>query len=313
MSAPGGARKRALALREQLKEHDYRYYVLDAPTIPDAEYDRLFRELQDLEGRYPELVTPDSPTQRVGGAPRADFRPMKHRSPMLSLRKCGDEAELREFDRRVREGLGREQVEYTAEPKLDGLAISLTYEDGVLARGATRGDGETGEDVTENLKTIRSIPLRLRDGRRLPKRVEVRGEVYLPWAGFERMVKGAQERGEKPPVNPRNAAAGSVRQLDPKITASRPLAFYAYGAYGEGWDAPQLGSAVLEQLRAWGLPVSPLIESVKGVDGCLKYFGKIGAKRPKLGYDIDGVVFKLNSLAGRDELGSVSREPRWAV
>jgi DNA ligase (NAD+) len=313
MGAPARVKARAAELRGQIREHDHRYYVLDDPKISDAAYDKLFRELQQLEAEHPELLTADSPTQRVGGAPRPEFKAVKHRSPMLSLRKCNDEGELRDFDRRVLEALGREQVEYTAEPKLDGLAVSLTYEDGVLARGATRGDGETGEDITENLKTIRSIPLRLRDGKKLPGSVEVRGEVYLPWAGFRKMVKGAEARGEKPPVNPRNAAAGSVRQLDPRITASRPLAFLAYGALGDGWNAPRLGSEVLEQLRAWGFPVSNLIETVRGVDGCLKYFAAIGRKREKLGFDIDGVVFKLNSLAGRDELGAVSREPRWAV
>jgi len=299
-------------LREQIRDHDYRYYVLDAPTLSDAEYDRLFEELRALEAAHAELLTPDSPTQRVGGAPRADFKPVRHRAPMLSLRKCGDEAELRDFDRRVREALGRERVSYTAEPKLDGLAVSLAYENGVLARGATRGDGETGEDITENLKTLRSIPLRLR-GRGWPAQVEVRGEVYLPWQGFRRMVDEARARGDKPPVNPRNAAAGSVRQLDPRVTASRPLAFNAYGAYAGHWQGPRLGSGVLEQLRGWGFPVSPLIETVQGVEGCLKYFAAIGRRRAKLGYDIDGVVFKLDALAGREELGSVSREPRWAV
>ncbi|MGH8443219.1 MAG: NAD-dependent DNA ligase LigA [Nevskiaceae bacterium] len=313
MKPPASAQKRAAELREQLREHDYRYYVLDDPKIADAEYDRLFTELQKLESGHPGLLTPDSPTQRVGGAPRPEFTPVRHGRPMLSLRKCSGEDELRDFDRRVREALGRDAADYTAEPKLDGLAVSLTYEAGVLVRGATRGDGETGEEISENLRTIRSIPLRLRGEGRVPKRVEVRGEVYLPWAGFKRMVKDAEARGEKAPVNPRNAAAGSVRQLDSRVTASRPLAFTAYGAYGEGWSAPQLGSKVLEQLREWGFPVSDLVEVVSGVDGCLEYFGKIGRKRPKLGFDIDGVVFKLNSLAGREELGAVSREPRWAA
>jgi DNA ligase (NAD+) len=305
--------RRAAELREQIREHDHRYYVLDAPSISDAAYDKLFAELQALEAAHPGLLTPDSPTQRVGGAPRADFAPVRHRAPMLSLRKCGDESELRDFDRRVREALGRDAVEYTAEPKLDGLAVSLTYEDGVLARGATRGDGETGEDITENLRTLRSVPLRLRGDRKPPPWIEVRGEVYLPWAGFKRMVKDAAARGEKAPVNPRNAAAGSVRQLDPKVTASRPLAFTAYGAHSEHGPSAKLGSEVLAQLRAWGFPVSPLIETVQGADGCVKYFEAIGRRRAKLGYDIDGVVFKLDSLAGREELGAVSREPRWAV
>ena len=321
---PAGDHRRTSELREQLREHDHRYYVLDAPSISDAKYDRLFRELQQLESEHPELLSPDSPTQRVGGAPRPEFTAVKHRQAMLSLRKCNDEGELRDFDRRVRETLGREDVAYTAEPKLDGLAVSLSYEGGVLARGATRGDGESGEDITENLKTIRSIPLRLL-GARVPRQLEVRGEVYLPWAGFKKMVKDAEARGEKAPVNPRNAAAGSVRQLDARITAARPLAFYAYGAYIDGdrgpptqafggrhGPLPQLGSEMLEALRGWGFPVSGLIDRVEGVEGCLKYFETIGRKREKLGFDIDGVVFKLDSLAGREELGAVSREPRWA-
>jgi len=308
------AQRRAAELREQIREHDHRYYVLDAPTLSDAEYDRLFRELQELEAAHPQLQTPDSPTQRVGGAPRPEFAAVRHHQAMLSLRKCNDEDELRDFDRRVRETLGRDAAEYTAEPKLDGLAVSLTYESGVLARGATRGDGETGEDITENLKTIRSIPLRLRDaGHKPPKLLEVRGEVYLPWAGFKKMVKDAEARHERPPVNPRNAAAGSVRQLDSRVTAARPLAFVAYGVgHSEGWQVPALHSEVLGQLRRLGFPVSDLIETVESVEGCLKYFEAIGRKREKLGFDIDGVVFKLNSLAGREELGAVSREPRWA-
>jgi DNA ligase (NAD+) len=311
------AAKRAAELREQLREHDHRYYVLDDPKISDAAYDKLFAELQELEAKHPELMTPDSPTQRVGGAPRPEFKAVRHGQPMLSLRKCNDEEDLRDFDRRVGEALRRDAVEYTAEPKLDGLAVSLTYEAGVLARAATRGDGATGEDVTENLRTIRSVPLRLRGDGKPPRRIEVRGEVYLPWAGFKKMVKDAEAKGDKAPVNPRNAAAGSVRQLDARITASRPLAFYAYGAYidsdrGHG-PLPRTGSEVLEQLRQWGFPVSDLVETVKGVDACLKYFERIGKKREKLGFDIDGVVFKLNALAGREELGAVSREPRWAV
>jgi DNA ligase (NAD+) len=314
VTAPAAAARRAAELRRQLREHDHRYHVLDAPAIPDAEYDRLFDELRRLEEAHPQLVTPDSPTQRVGGAPRAEFAPVRHRSPMLSLRKCGDETELRDFDRRVREVLGRDAVTYTAEPKLDGLAVSLTYEDGVLARGATRGDGETGEDITANLRTIRSVPLALAGGRRPPRLLEVRGEVYLPWAGFRKMVDEARARGDKPPVNPRNAAAGSVRQLDPGVTAARPLAFTAYGTgHSEGWQAPERHLEVLEQLRAWGFPVSALIEPATGVEACLAYFARIGARRADLGYDIDGVVFKLDSLAGREELGAVSREPRWAV
>ena len=305
------ARKRAEQLRQQLHEHNHRYYVLDDPQIADAAYDALFSELQQLEKQHPELLTPDSPTQRVGGAPLKEFAEVRHRQPMLSLRKCDNEEELRDFDRRVCETLGWPSARYTGEPKLDGLAVSLTYERGLLARGATRGDGATGEDITANLKTIRQIPLRLPEP--APPVIEVRGEVYLPLEGFRRWKEDAEARGDKVPVNPRNAAAGSLRQLDPKITAQRPLAFFAYGAgHSEGWKAPKLHSEILQLLRGWGFPVSGLIEVVQGADGCLAYFEKIGRKRPKLPFDIDGVVFKLDDLAGREELGAVSREPRWA-
>ena len=310
MSA-SAAGKRAAELRQLLHEHNHRYYVLDQPSISDAAFDRQFAELQALEQQHPELLTPDSPTQRVGGAPRADFVAVKHRQPMQSLRKCNDEQELRDFDRRVCEILGRSPVDYVAEPKLDGLAVSLTYEDGVLVRGATRGDGDTGEDITENLKTIRRVPLRLHG--KAPPVVEVRGEVYLPLAGFRRWVEDANAKGEKPPVNPRNAAAGSLRQLDPKITATRPLSFYAYAVgYSEGWKSPPVHSQVLQQIKAWGFPVSELIEVVHTVETCIAYFESMGARRAQLPFDIDGVVFKLDDLAGREEVGSVSREPRWA-
>ena len=311
MSASEKAAQRAAALRRELNEHNHQYYVLDQPSISDAAYDALFQELQAIEAANPKLLTPDSPTQRVGGKARPEFSPVKHRLPMQSLRKENDEAELRDFDRRVCETLLRSSVDYVAEPKLDGLAVSLIYENGLLIRGATRGDGETGEDITENLKTIRHIPLILRG--KTPLLLEVRGEVYLPLAGFRRWVEDATARGERAPVNPRNAAAGSLRQLDSKITAQRPLAFYAYAVgYTEGWSAPRLHSEVLAQVKSWGFPVSELIEVVKGADGCLRYFEVIGQKRSGLQFDIDGVVFKLDDLAGREELGSVSREPRWA-
>jgi DNA ligase (NAD+) len=311
VSRPSEAAQRAAELRRALNEHNHRYYVLDQPNVSDAEYDALFHELQRLEAAHPELRTPDSPTQRVGGAPRAEFKPVRHRLPMQSLRKENDEAELRDFDRRVRETLLRDAVDYVAEPKLDGLAVSLIYKNGALVCGATRGDGETGEDITENLKTIRRIPLALRD--EFPPVIEVRGEVYLPLAGFRRWVEDATARGEKPPVNPRNAAAGSLRQLDSRITAQRPLAFYAYGVgFSEGWKPPRLHSEALAQIERWGFPVSDLIEVVQGADGCLRYFERIGAQRAALPFDIDGVVFKLDDLAGREELGAVSREPRWA-
>ena len=312
MSVPADVAARAAALRRLLEEHNHRYYVLDEPSIPDAEYDGLFHELQQIEQAYPQLLTADSPTQRVGGAPLKEFAPVKHRQPMLSLRKCNDETELRDFDRRLCEMLDRDSLTYVAEPKLDGLAVSLFYVGGILLRGATRGDGETGEDITANLKTIPTIPLKLGLGQ-LPFEVEVRGEVYLPHAGFKRMVEEAQARSEKPPVNPRNAAAGSLRQLDSKITASRPLAFYAYGIGSSAdWGRQNSHQAVLEGLRAEGFPVSDFIEVVHGVQGCLDYFSKIGQLRADLGFDIDGVVFKLDDLRAREEVGTVSREPRWA-
>lgn len=307
------AAARAAELRRALTYHNHRYYVLDDPEIPDAEYDRLFRELQQLEAAHPALLTADSPTQRVGGEALKEFAPLKHRQPMMSLNNCFSEEELQDFDRRVREGLGSGGVRYVAEPKLDGLAVSLVYENGVLTQGATRGDGETGETITENLRTIRQIPLRLHC-ENPPKLFEVRGEVYLPHAGFERINAEALARGEKTYVNPRNTAAGSLRQLDPKVTASRPLAFYAYGLGAtEGWTAPATHYEILMQLRDWGFPVSTLIERVDGAEGCWRYFEKIGALRASLGFDIDGVVYKLDDLAGRDELGSVSRAPRWAI
>jgi len=306
------AAERAADLRRQLERANHRYYVLDDPEIPDAEYDRLFSELQRLEAEYPELKTPDSPTQRVGGAPSPAFAAVRHRQPMLSLRKADDEAALHDFDRRVREVLLKGAVDYIAEPKLDGLAVSLIYQHGVFVQGATRGDGETGEDITANLRTIRSLPLRLHGD--VPPLVEVRGEVYLPLAGFRKMVADAEAKGEKPPVNPRNAAAGSLRQLESVITAKRPLAFYAYAVgISKGWTPPPRHRDMLEQLKRWGFPVSELIEAVQGADGCQRYFEAIGAKRASLPFDIDGVVFKLDDLAGREELGTVSREPRWAV
>ena len=324
MAAPARDAARAAELRGILEEHNYRYYVLDQPTIPDAEYDKLFRELHRLEQEHPVLLTPDSPTQRVGGEPLKDFAPVRHAMPMMSLNNGFSDEDITDFDRRVREMLDGREVVYVAEPKLDGLAISLTYEHGIFVRGATRGDGETGEDITENLKTIRQVPLKLHgmtghEGSRrkhesIPDVIEVRGEVYLPRAGFQRMNEEAAARGEKTFVNPRNAAAGSLRQLDPKLTAKRPLAFYAY-AYGQvrGWKLPKTHFEFLQQLREWGIPVSDLAERVTGVAGCLNYYERMGARRAKLPYDIDGVVYKVDDLAARDELGSVSRAPRWAI
>ncbi len=306
-----GPLQRAAELRRLLQEHNHRYYVLDDPSVTDAEYDGLFRELQELEAAHPELRTPDSPTQRVGGAASSAFSQVRHRVPMLSLNNCFSEEELGDFDRRVREGLGRSPVVYAAEPKLDGLAVSLVYEDGLFVRGATRGDGETGEDISDNLRTLKRIPLRLRGDSR--GTVEVRGEVYLPHEGFRRMNEEAAAAGEKLYVNPRNAAAGSLRQLDSTITARRPLAFYAYGVAQGQPSSVRTHMDMLQQLREWGFPVSDLVRRVEGAAGCLAYYREIGEQRAALPFDIDGVVYKLDDLAGREELGFVSRAPRWAV
>ncbi len=312
MSIPEAALQRAAVLREQLAEHNYRYYVLDEPSIPDAEYDRLFAELQQLEADYPELIGPDSPTQRVGGAPLSVFDEVQHTVPMLSLGNVFSEGELRDFDRRVREGLGHEQIRYCVEPKLDGLAISLRYEQGVLVRAATRGDGHSGEDVTANVRTITSLPLRLRGAH--PAVLEVRGEVFMPRDGFEALNQRQREQGNKTFANPRNAAAGSLRQLDPRITATRPLRIYCYGVgVVEGAELPDSHYRILQSLRDWGLPVSPEIRVVEGVENCLAYYETIGQGRDSLPYDIDGVVYKVDSIPQQQELGFVSRAPRWAI
>lgn len=305
--------QRAAALREQIDYHNYRYYVLDNPEIPDAEYDKLFRELQQLERDYPDLITPDSPTQRVGAAPLEAFGEVKHVVPMLSLDNAFSEEEVRAFDRRVREGLGRETVVYAAEPKLDGLAVSLMYEDGRLARAATRGDGYTGEDITQNVRTIPSVPLHLL-GKGYPRRMEVRGEVYMTKKGFQALNRRQEANGEKTFANPRNAAAGSLRQLDPRITAARPLELCCYGVGQiEDGHLPSHHSAILDRLQAWGLRVSPERAVVKGVEACLAYFAKMAAKRAALAYEIDGVVYKVDDLAQQRQLGFVARAPRWAV
>ena len=314
MNAATSPERRAADLREQIDLHNYRYYVLDDPLIPDAEYDRLMRELQALESEHPELVTPESPTQRVGAKPAEGFGEVRHAIPMLSLENCFSEEELLAFDRRVRERLERDgQVYYVAEPKLDGLAVSLRYEDGRLVQGATRGDGTTGEDITQNVRTVHSIPLRLR-GSAVPRVLEVRGEVFMPKAGFEEMNRRAAERGEKVFVNPRNAAAGSLRQLDPSVTAARPLEFFCYG-WGEleGAEAPASHSGMLERLRDWGVRVSPEARVVRGAEGCLDYYRDIGKRRADLPYEIDGVVYKVDSREQQDTLGFVSRAPRWAI
>ena len=305
--------RRAAELRAELEHHNYRYFVLDDPQVPDAEYDRLLRELCELERAHPSLVTLDSPTQRVGGVAADEFAEARHRQPMLSLDNAFSEEDVTAFDRRVRERLGSDEaVEYSAEPKMDGLAISVIWEHGVFTRAATRGDGVTGEDVTANVRTIGSLPLRLRGA--APALLEARGEVFMPVAGFERLNREAAARGDKVFVNPRNAAAGSLRQLDPKITASRPLEvyFYALGTL-EGAPLPERHSAVLEMLRGLGLRVSPETRRVQGVAGCLAYYAALGARRAVLSHQIDGVVYKVDDLAAQRALGFVSRAPRWAV
>lgn len=302
------------ALRTQIRYHNHRYYVLDDPQIPDAEYDRLFRALQALETEYPEFIRSDSPTQRVGGEPLTEFGSVRHELPMLSLANAFSEAELEAFDRRIHERLKDEtEIEYVAEPKLDGLAISLLYEQGILIRAATRGDGETGEDVSANVRTIQSIPLRLL-GEDYPSRLEVRGEIYMPKAGFNKLNQGLAAENLKTFANPRNAAAGSLRQLDPRITAQRPLEMFCYAmGIAEGGQLPDKHEAILQQFKAWGLRVCPDIKLVQGAEGCLAYFNEIGAKRARLPYEIDGVVYKVNAIKTQQALGFVSRAPRWAI
>ena len=300
-------------LRRQLEDANYRYYVLDEPSIPDAEYDRLLRELEALEAAHPALVTADSPTQRVGNAPAGKFAEVRHAIPMLSLGNAFSDEEVQDFVRRIADRLKRPALRFSAEPKLDGLAISLRYEGGAFVQGATRGDGATGEDVTLNLRTVKAIPLTLR-GTGWPDVLEVRGEVYMPRADFETYNEYARKHGGKVLANPRNGAAGSLRQLDPRITAQRPLAFFAYGTgLVEGGELPDSHSATLKQLRGWGFPVSSLSEVVEGVEGLLDYYRRIGEARDGLPFDIDGVVYKLDDGEGQREMGFVSRAPRWAI
>ncbi|MGA7749694.1 MAG: NAD-dependent DNA ligase LigA, partial [Gallionella sp.] len=312
--------RRVHKLREEIRFHDYRYYVMDAPIVPDAEYDKLFRELQTLEAQHPELITPDSPTQRIGGKPLDMFQPVRHAVPMLSIRTETDISDggAISFDARVRRELGLSEteplIEYACELKFDGLAINLRYEQGVLVQAATRGDGETGEDVTQNVKhAIHQIPLSLEG--MCPDIVEVRGEVYIRRDDFEKYNEQQREHGLPSLVNPRNGAAGSIRQLDPALAARRPLKFFAYGL-GEvqgGWEWRTTHKEVLDQLEAWGFPVNSKRRLVKGAQGLVKFHRDIAAERDSLPFDIDGVVYKVNSLALQEELGFVTREPRWAV
>ena len=304
--------KRIGDLRRQIERHDYRYYVLDDPEVTDAAYDALMRELRELEAAHPDLVTPESPTQRVAGRPAAGFAEVVHALPMLSLDNAFSEDDLREFDRRVRERLDVERVDYSAEPKIDGLAISVRYEAGVYVRAATRGDGTRGEDVTANVRTIAALPLRLQGDP--PPVLEVRGEVYMARASFERLNARAAAAGEKTFANPRNAAAGSLRQLDPAVTASRALDVFFYGVGETGdWRAPDRHSGVITALRDFGLRTCPDATVVEGLDGCLGYYDRIGRARADLDYDIDGVVYKVDRLDWQRELGYVARAPRWAI
>lgn len=312
--APASVRQRAERLRSQIEYHNYRYHVLDDPEIPDAEYDRMMVELRALEREHPELVTPDSPTQRVGGAAVGGFEEVRHRTPMLSFDNAFSREDVEAFDRRARERLEtKAEIEYACEPKFDGLAVSLTYRNGALELGATRGDGAIGEDVTHNIRTIKSVPLRL-NGKGWPDLLEARGEVFMPLAGFREMNRQAAEKGEKVFVNPRNAAAGSLRQLDPRLAASRPLEVFFYSAgYVEGRPLPGRHSEILALMRDWGLRTSPDLKVVKGVDGLLGYYDHMGRRRGKLPYQIDGVVYKVNSVAEQRELGFVARAPRWGI
>jgi len=303
------------SLRVSLENWNYQYYVLDQPTVPDAEYDRALRRLQELEALHPELLRPDSPTQRVGAQALSEFTQIAHEVPMLSLDNAFDDQELRDFDRRVQErlGQGNGEIEYACEPKLDGIAVSLLYRDGILQRGATRGDGFSGEDITHNVRTIPSIPLRLH-GEGIPGLLEVRGEIYMPRQGFEQLNERARAAGEKTFVNPRNAAAGSLRQLDARLTAQRPLQMccYSVGQVEEG-DLPDTHAQVLDCLLRWGLRTNPESSVVRGIAACEAYYESLALKRDGLPYDIDGIVYKVNDLAAQQRLGFVSRAPRWAI
>ncbi len=312
MAAPKALRARAEALRREIERHNHLYYVKDAPEITDAEYDRMFAELAQLESEHPELASPDSPTQRVGAAPLPEFAEVKHRSPMLSLANAFDEEAARAFDRRVRETIQAETVEYSVEPKFDGLAVSLAYRDGVFVQGATRGDGNTGEDVTPNLRTVRSIPLRLPRAEDTGD-LQVRGEVLITKRDFAALNERQRAAGEKEFVNPRNAAAGGLRQLDSRISAQRPLRFFAYGVGALPAGARDTHAKVLDRLAELGFPVAKERDVARGVEGLLRYYERIGAQRERLPYGIDGVVYKVNRLDWQERLGHVSRAPRFAL
>ncbi|GGB34429.1 DNA ligase [Oceanisphaera marina] len=308
------AKAQILALREQLERYNEQYYIADAPTVPDSEYDRLMRELIALEQANPELLDASSPSQKVGGAPVSAFPEVRHALPMLSLDNVFSEEELAAFEKRLMSRLGRTTaVEFCCEPKLDGLAVSLLYEEGELVQAATRGDGSTGEGITENVRTIKAIPLKLK-GDDWPPRLEVRGEVFMPSAGFAAMNEAARAKGDKVFANPRNAAAGSLRQLDSRITAKRPLSFYCYGVgLVEGAPLADSHFDTLQRLKGWGLPVSPEVKRMQGREGCERYHQDILRRRDQLAYEIDGVVYKVDELALQEQLGFVARAPRWAT
>ena len=313
MTVPESVHRRARELHAQLHEHNYRYYTKDDPLISDAEYDQLLRELQSLEAQYPELITTDSPTLRVGAAPLKGFGEVRHEVRMLSLANAMTDDELASFDQRVCRELETAVVEYAAEPKLDGLAVSLLYQDGRLVRAATRGDGETGEDITQNIRTLNAVPLRLA-GKGIPATLEVRGEVFISHAGFAELLQQAAASGKKPPVNPRNAAAGSLRQLDPAITAQRPLELFCYGiGKVTGGSLAATHAETLDRLKDWRLPVYGGIECVSGIDGCRDYYNRYEQLRDDLPFDIDGVVFKVNRLDQQQRLGATQRAPSWAI
>lgn len=301
-------------LRNSIHQHNYRYYTLDNPEIPDAEYDRLLNRLRELEESRPDLITPDSPTQRVGAEPLTAFASVTHEVPMLSLDNAFSDADLEDFQKRIFDRLKSNEVfDFACEVKLDGLAVSIVYEKGVLVRGATRGDGTIGEDITQNIRTIKSIPLRL-TGDNLPALLEVRGEVYMPRAGFDKLNKQMLAKDEKPFVNPRNAAAGSLRQLDPRIVAKRPLEMCAYSiARLEGVAMPSTHTESLKQLKAWGINVNTETKVARSVAECIEFYQAIQGRRDSLDYDIDGIVFKVNSFALQERLGFISRAPRWAI
>ncbi|MEX1237049.1 MAG: NAD-dependent DNA ligase LigA, partial [Pseudomonadales bacterium] len=314
MAAPRAIVKEVEELRETINRHNYLYHSLDQPEISDAEYDRLFNRLRVIETEYPELVTPDSPTQRIGAAPLEAFTQVRHELPMLSLENAFSEADMRDFERRIKARLSiTEPIDYVCEPKIDGVAVSILYERGKLTRAATRGDGTTGEDITLNIRTIESVPLALM-GAGFPGRLEVRGEVYIAKSSFRKINEAAGAAGQKLFANPRNAAAGSLRQLDSRLTARRRLAMFCYSVgVVEGGQLPDRHSEILAKLRAWGFRTNPLVEVVTGIDACLAFYEQVMSTRPELDYEIDGVVFKVDRIDLQQTLGMLTRTPRWAI